>query len=52
MRRAAKRLSVRKLANALIVCAEIDRLAKGLPVPTRDDNPWIELKSVAIFLAR
>lgn len=52
MRRAAKRLSVRKLSNALIVCADIDRLAKGLPVPTRDDNPWIELKSVAIFLAR
>lgn len=52
MRRAVDRLTVKKLSNALLVCAEIDRLAKGLPVPQRDGDPWIELKSVAIFLAR
>ncbi len=50
--RAARRLSVRKLTNALAVCADIDRLSKGLPVPKRDSDPWIELKSVVLFLAR
>lgn len=49
---AAKRLTQRRLANALLVLADIDRIAKGLPVPGRDDDPWIELKSVALFLAR
>lgn len=52
MRRAAERLNVRKLANALAVCADIDRISKGLPVPLRDDDPWLELKGIAIFLAR
>ena len=52
LQRAARRLSVKKLTNALLVCADIDRLAKGLPVPKRDSDPWIELKSVVLFLAR
>ena len=52
LKRAARRLSVKKLSGALSVCAEIDRLSKGLSVPSRDSNPWIELKSVALFLAR
>ncbi len=49
---AARRISAVKLRNALLVCAELDRQVKGLPVPERDDNPWIELKSIALFLAR
>ena len=49
--RAARRLTVKKLCAALSVCADIDRLAKGLPVPKRDSDPWIELKSVVLFLA-
>ena len=52
MSRAAKRLSVKKLANALLVCSWIDRLTKGLPVDNRDSNPWLELKSLVIFLAQ
>ena len=52
MTRAARRLSVKKLANALVVCSWIDRLAKGLPVENRDSDPWLELKSLVIFLAR
>lgn len=52
MARAARRLSVKKLANALVVCSWIDRLAKGLPVENRDSDPWLELKSLVIFLAR
>ena len=51
LERAAKRLSVRRLENALAVLAKIDRIAKGLPVPDRDSDPWLELKSVALFLA-
>ena len=50
--RGAKRLSVKRLAAALDVCADIDRLIKGLPVRDRDSDPWVELKSVALFLAR
>lgn len=51
MTRAARRLSVKKLSNALIVCNWIDRIAKGLPVDNRDSDPWLELKSLVIFLA-
>lgn len=51
-RQAARRLSANKLKNALLVCAELDKQVKGLPVPDRDDNPWLELKSIALFLAR
>lgn len=51
MKRAARRLSINKLKNALLVCAEIDKLSKGLEVKSRDSDPWIELKSVALFLA-
>ena len=43
---------MKKLEAALLILAEIDRLAKGLPVPDRDSDPWVELKSVALFLAR
>lgn len=48
----AKRLSAAKLKNALSVCADIDRLYKGLSVKDRDSDPWTELKSVASFIAR
>ncbi len=51
-RAAARRLSSIKLKNALLVCAELDKQVKGLAVPERDDNPWLELKSIALFLAR
>ena len=52
LQRGAKRLSVKRLSAALDVCADIDRLIKGLPVRDRDSDPWVELKSVALFLAR
>lgn len=52
MRRAAKRINAKRLASSLVVLADIDRLAKGLAVPKRDSDPWIELKSVCLFLAR
>lgn len=52
LQRAARRLTMKKLEAALLILAEIDRLAKGLPVPDRDSDPWVELKSVALFLAR
>ena len=51
LQKAARRLTVKKLCGALSVCADIDRLVKGLSVPKRDSDPWIELKSVVLFLA-
>ena len=48
----ATRLSAARLRNALSVCADIDKLYKGLRVPDRDSDPWTELKSVVTFLAR
>ncbi len=48
----ARRLSAKKLRNALSVCADIDRLYKGIPSAQRSTDPWLELKSVAVFLAR
>ena len=44
--------ALKRLAAALDVCADIDRLSKGLSVRERDGDPWIELKSVCLFLAR
>ena len=41
LQKAARRLTVKKLCGALSVCADIDRLVKGLPVPKRDSDPWI-----------
>lgn len=52
MKRAARRIPAKRLESSLAVLADIDRLAKGLPVPKRDSDPWIELKSVCLFLAR
>ncbi len=51
LKKAARRLTTKRLSGALSVCADIDRLSKGLLVPSRDSDPWIELKSVALFLA-
>ena len=52
MKAAARRIPLKRLAAALDVRADIDRLSKGLTVRERDGDPWIELKSVCLFLAR
>ena len=52
MKAAARRIPLKRLAAALDVCVDIDRLSKGLTVRERDGDPWIELKSVCLFLAR
>lgn len=49
---AIKRCSAQKLSNALIVCADIDRLSKGLTVSDRDNDPWIELLSLVTYIAK
>ena len=49
---AASRMSSRKLASALMLAADIDKISKGLVVADRDADPWIELASLASFLAR
>lgn len=48
----ARRIPIKRLEAALLVLADIDRIAKGLAVADRDSDPWIELKSVCLFLAR
>ena len=55
--RSGRTLGGRKSPNRSFGCrvfftvADIDRISKGIPVPGRDSNPWIELKSVCLFLA-
>lgn len=51
IREACQRMSSRKLASALMLCADIDRLSKGLTVRNRDSDPWLEIESLAAFLA-
>lgn len=49
--RAGARLNTRKLASALMLCADIDKISKGLVVPNRDTDPWVEIATLAVFLA-
>jgi len=44
------RLSAARLAALLARCADLDRIAKGLRVATRDEDPWLELTDVALGL--
>ncbi|MCF0254217.1 MAG: DNA polymerase III subunit delta [Duodenibacillus sp.] len=50
--RLANKHSAKKLASALMLVADIDRLGKGLKVRERGDAPWAEIASLAAFLAR
>ncbi len=50
LQRINRRMNLNALASCLGRCADIDRLAKGLTVKTRNDV-WSELKSLCIFLA-
>ena len=49
--RAAGRLNTRKLSSALLLCADIDKISKGLTVPNRDTDPWIEIAALVAFVA-
>lgn len=49
--RAGGRLNTRKLASALLLCADIDKISKGLTVANRDTDPWVEIAALAAFLA-
>jgi DNA polymerase-3 subunit delta len=46
--RVLPRVTASQLAALLARCSELDRLAKGLTVATRDDDPWLELTEVAL----
>ncbi len=48
---AVRRLNVETLAALLARCAEIDRLFKGLRVPKRDADPWLEFADIALAVA-
>ncbi len=50
LRQMAMRLTAKKFDVALSLCADIDRLAKGLTVYNRNDV-WSELKKLCVFLA-
>lgn len=41
----------RRLEAALTLCADLDRLGKGLKIKDRDSDVWLELASLAAFLA-
>ncbi|HUD25605.1 MAG TPA: DNA polymerase III subunit delta [Burkholderiaceae bacterium] len=49
--RALSRLSASKLASLLARCSELDRIAKGLPAPRCDSDPWLELADIALAAA-
>jgi len=48
--RCVPRLSSARLGELLERCAQLDRLAKGLHVASRDDDPWLELTELALAL--
>lgn len=50
--KALTRHSTKKLAAAMILAADIDRISKGLFVADRDSDPWLEILSLVGFLAR
>lgn len=50
--KALGRLSSKRLASALMLCADIDRLSKGLTVPDRDSDVWLEIATLVSFVAR
>ncbi|MDO4936617.1 MAG: DNA polymerase III subunit delta [Sutterellaceae bacterium] len=52
MSKALTRHSTKKLANAMLLAADIDRISKGLFVADRDSDPWLEILSLVAFLAR
>ena len=49
--RALPRLSESGLAALLARCAQLDRIAKGLPAPRSDSDPWLELADIALSAA-
>lgn len=51
MQRALPRLDDDALAALLRRCADVDRIAKGVPVPERDSDAWLELAGIATELA-
>jgi DNA polymerase-3 subunit delta len=52
IRALARRHSAVKLASALMLCADIDKIAKGLTVKTRSGDVWNEMASLVAFVAR
>ena len=51
IRACAQRNSRARLEAALMLCADIERLGKGLTVKEKNSNPWLELESLATFVA-
>jgi DNA polymerase-3 subunit delta len=48
---AATRVPAPVAATLLARCADIDRLSKGLDVPGRDADPWLELAELVLDIA-
>ena len=51
IRACAQRNSCARLEAALMLCADIERLGKGLTVKEKNSDPWLELESLATFVA-
>ena len=52
IRMLARRHTAAKLAAALMLCADIDKIAKGLTVRNRSGDVWNEMASLVTFVAR
>ena len=51
IRSCAQRNNRQRLEAALMLCADIERLGKGLVVKDKDGDAWLELASLTTFLA-
>jgi len=52
VRLAANRLPAKKFEASLVLLGEIDKIGKGLVSKQRDSDPWLELASLATYIAR
>lgn len=52
LQNAARRIPFSRLEMVLLRYADVDKLSKGIKIPTRNEDPWIELKTAALLLAK
>lgn len=48
----ARKTPVHRLEVILMRYADVDKLSKGIKIPMRNEDPWIELKAAALLLAK
>lgn len=48
----ARKTPINRLELVLMRYADVDKLSKGIKIPTRNEDPWIELKAAALLLTK